>query len=1719
MDCKSRGLRTFALGLALASLMLPSIWSSPALAVNLSGAEMTDYIAFPVTTLENVTPQVMLVMSRDHQYFFKAYNDYTDLNGNGELDITYNNDFSYYGYFDPDKCYTYTRRDFPDVSDLQHFRPDAFAVNHYCDTVGGEWSGNFLNWATMTRMDIVRKMIYGGKRIVDSALHTVLERAHLPTDAHSFAKYYNGTDIGRLTPFTSAAVPDGLTICNTTFATTGQSHTTDAPPLMRLARGNFALWAAGEVFQCNFREELTNSSFGRNGNIPLASGLPASPDSPSKTTDGLSFDGVSYDWQVHVRVCRNASLVDPATNNENCRLYPGSDRYKPSGLFQEFGENEQIHFGLFTGSYEKNISGGVLRKNIGPVDGEINFLTNGTFNLGNGGLIDTLDRLRIWGYRYNDRNAAARYFGSGSSDDCRFQQAAINEGQCASWGNPMAETYGEAVRYFAGLQPTPAFGAPNDSDYITGLQSQTWDDPLNDENFCAGLNTVVINSSLSSYDEDTAHFAGLTGSPDASALTNAVGAAESIDGNSFFVGRVGAKGLPGNDEFCTAKTVSGLGEVVGVCPEGPTIDGTYRIAGMAHHAHTEDIRADLEETQLITTYAVQLATNVPRLEVDVAPGTDTDGDGDPDNDADVTILPAYRLLTNDGGGTLVDFKVVQPTTEISREDGVAPEDKTWAIPQSGTGVYAASAMVQWEDSEQGGDFDKDMWGVISYRVDTTTSPAEVTVRTNAVEAATANPQLFGFVISGTTQDGFHAYSGIFNANFSDPLTGLPGCANCNAVVQNNATGTSGQRGPRQHTFTVGDTGGALLPDPLFLAAKYGGFEVDINDNGLPDLTEEFDSRDVTGRKVAGGDGIPDNFFFVNNPAALEERLRTVFNQVIERVASGTAASVVANEEKGTGATFQALYDPVKSDGDNEVRWIGTLHAIFVDEKSFLREDSNDNDILDDYQTDKVIEIFYDDDPNVRRSRLRRFESSSASEFEQSSAEEFELGELNPIWNAREELSATAAVSDLTAQRTYDTSARSGRFIFTWLDLDRDGLVDEAIDVQSADTVGEIVELTDAVIDNSNFHWLDVRDGTTMDDVEADKLVNWIRGEEQPGYRNRVVDYDGDGSTEQLLLGDIVNSTPTVVGTPQEDYDLASQDASYALFRQQYRDRRNVVYVGANDGMIHAFNGGFFNAQTNAFETSISGRTSHPLGSELWAYVPKNLLGHLQWLAREDYNHVYYADLKPVVFDAKIFPSDSTHPGGWGTVLVAGMRLGGGSDASGITLDTAGDGITDPPGADDVKTKSAYVIMDVTDPEEPPKLIAEIAPPGLDFTTSSPVAVPVGEALPTSNTTPPNKWYLMFGSGPDNLATVSSSKTARLFAYDLEELVDGNDGVVESGPFDGDGISGNGIGYADTGEADTFVGELSVAEQDVDMKSEVVYFGTVGAVFDPLDTSANRGSLYRLNINEDDSPSGWDDPFVLLDVEQPFATRAAITIDEQFRTWIIAGTGRLFTNADKASTEAQTLYGFIDQYSIPGNPGFDPGAASPAPLDHTAFEDTTDAITLTNGAVDLNGNGTQETTYDAYAADVAAAGGWKFDYRDAVGTDVPAERQVTNPTLSFGIATVTLFTPSTELCGSEGESRLLGRAFNSGLVLPSGIFGTDTCAESLNCPDGVSEAIGSIDLGAGLASSPSIHIGTQEVPGQVTVFVQGSTGEIDREQAMTMGGVRNGEISWQEFRAE
>ena len=1725
----------FIQGLALSLSVVPALWAPVGQAANLSGALMSTFASSPIEIVQTVPPIVMLTMSMDHQYFFKAYNDFTDLKGDGKVERTYDDTFNYYGYFHAHRCYRYT----DGTTSFAAVGVAAGTNKHYCDgTSSNAWSGNFLNWATMTRMDIVRKILYGGYRSTDTAANTTLERAHLPTDAHSFVKYYNGPDLALLTPFDTVKTDttnggnengiddadEGISICNTSYKSSGSSQGTtdttpsvlpDPAPMMRVVRKNYALWAAHERYQCRYEDENNQDSSHTNSNQPAASGIKASAARPPRT-DTLKTPGDASDHIVRVQVCQPGSF-DSNDNLENCKAY-GSN-LKPEGLLQRYGLDGQIQFGLITGSYAKNISGGVLRKKVGALTDEVN-IADGTFIAKTGtqpGIIRTLNAVRIYGYNY----ANGVYFGGGSGDNCPFQLTDIVEGDCRSWGNPMSEIYLEALRYFtlsgASRAPTAAFNA-DDTGSINGLVQDSWTtDPLGNNNECASLNAVVFNASVDSYDDNQTD--GLDGifTQTAKAATKAVGDGEGITGHQFFIGRTGAN----TNEICTAKQINDLGDAFGICPEAPTVRGSYHMAGLAYYAHTHDIRPTLTGEQKVRTFGVTLATSTPIIDVPI--GTVAAAT------KHVRILPAYRLRkggnnlnealnnpTQDGAGQLVDFKIITPHTEVASAASTTP--------QTGTGHFFGKVYINWEDSEQGGDYDQDMWGVIEYRVNTNVSPATITVKTNGISASGGGAQqLFGYVLSGTNIDGFHAHNGFLGANFTDP-TGVLGCTNCQMSNFGGAP-PPGQTGARSVTYTVSDTPSAgILETPLFYAAKWGGFD-DIDGDNTPNLQAEFDTKDIHGDVVAGGDGIPDNYFFVTNPSALEESLSTIFNTILERVSSGTSAAVVASDQQGNGAIFQAVYDPSKKDATaarNEVKWIGTLDALWVDSAGLLREDLGTKGKLDDYQTDQVVDIFYDE--TARRARIRRHTSSDPAKFVDSGTSLAELSDLNTIWNARD---ALADLDDATiaTQRAYTSRADTGRHILTWIDTNTDGVPNN----------GEVINFVSTNIDPSNFRWLDM---PTV--AEAQALVDWTRGKNagMTQFRARKLDYAGDGITtahgfdEIMRLGDIVHSNPKSVSVPTQAYDVFDNDASYTPFFTKYRNRRQVVYVGANDGMIHAFNAGFFDPVAKEFKLSPHGEVDHPLGTELWAYVPKNLLPQLQWTARKDYSHVFYIDNSIRTFEAKIFdPADPDHPNGWGTVLVAAMSLGGGSDATGITIDTQGDGLgaanTDNNTRDDVKTKSAVVIMDVTNPEVPPKLLAELTPPNLQFTTSNPALV----SIATPNANNPNKWFLVVGSGPTDLGSISyvsgtppNQRFASLFVYDLSKLNLGLDDVAAS--------ELNGLQRTmPLTTPNVFIGDLVDADFNFNLRTDAVYFGTVGASSD--DNAANQGSLFRLSVGEAADPAAWLDPFQLVsNLNQPFGSAPTLAFDAHLRRWVVAASGRYLTTGDRTTVRKQKLIGVIDKN--PDGAGGVPAAPFSPQADLDSLIDVSNARVFSDGGVALDGSTTTTTTFKDLGNSILAVGGWQRNFTLATGS--PAERGVRGVSVAGGIAFLPGFTPSSALCNSDGSTVQYGLSFTTGTGIPSGVFDQIPCSscshgrvESPPNPykhtgpgDTAADWALRRDVGLGGASNVVLHAGGgggggDSSHGTADIYTSYSTAAISAIKARLGRPTLDGEISWREHR--
>ena len=827
----------------------------------------------PYLTEIKGAPMVMLNMSKDHQLFFKAYNEYSDLDGDGIIETQYKHSYKYYGYFDNQRCYQYN------TSSNRYIPTRKVDATGYCNYSGGsaEWNGNFMNWGTMTRADVVRRILYGGFRstddsIVSGASLTVLERAHLPTDAHAFAKYYASADINKLTPFSNTEI----TMCNASFSYS------DAPSIF-VAGGNHALWGANERWQCYWRETKNAA----NGNVPALTGLNASDRNPQRSVSALGTGYAPGSYTARVEVCK-AGLPGGFTADEGsrCKLYPLGN-YKPIGMLQKYGERNEAAFGLITGSFDKNVSGGVLRKNVASFTDEVD-IDDGQFKTlpsGTNGIVSTLNKLKVFGYNYSD----GTYLADGAG--CNFQQIGLVDGQCASWGNPIGEMYLESLRYLAGSTANPNFIAPVAiKDTALGLTITSWSDPFDvstvatfGDRVCRRSSVLNFNASVTSFDSDAwsgaSSISGLT-TATVDLYTNQIGAAEGLygAGKLWSVGRNGTD----NNGFCSGKTITSTGttsfaNITGICPEAPTQFGGYKMAGAALYAHTNAIRSDIpipaSNTRAfkVDTYSIALATGTPRIKIPVP--------GQPGKF--VFLSPSYRLdrLTG-GGGTLVDFKVINQT------------------------ATAGKYFINWEDSEQGGDFDQDVIGILEYSVNTSTK--EISVTTYAAAQATANPQGFGYSISGTSdKDGVHFHSGILGFNYTDsktitvtPITNVNpsgGCNNCQ-VAQTATTAV----------YTMVGLTGENLKDPLWYAAKYGGFDRDKTTTytlGAQLPNDAWDSKSSDGS--TGADGVPDNYFLAVDPSELEKSLDQVFSTILK--AGGAAPAATSARTDAGGYAYQSSH--------------------------------------------------------------------------------------------------------------------------------------------------------------------------------------------------------------------------------------------------------------------------------------------------------------------------------------------------------------------------------------------------------------------------------------------------------------------------------------------------------------------------------------------------------------------------------------------------------------------------------------------------------------------------------------------------------------------------------------------------------------------------------------------------------------------------------------------
>jgi type IV pilus assembly protein PilY1 len=231
----------------------------------------------------------------------------------------------------------------------------------------------------------------------------------------------------------------------------------------------------------------------------------------------------------------------------------------------------------------------------------------------------------------------------------------------------------------------------------------------------------------------------------------------------------------------------------------------------------------------------------------------------------------------------------------------------------------------------------------------------------------------------------------------------------------------------------------------------------------------------------------------------------------------------------------------------------------------------------------------------------------------------------------------------------------------------------------------------------------------------------------------------------------------------------------------------------------------------------------------------------------EYQHKYYVDLKPRVFDVQIFestPDSLGHVDGWGTILVVGMRFGGARTLAQDIIDEISPLAAQLPesgGTDNRVFTSAYVVLDITDPENPPRLLGELtydpaSSVDLAYTTMVPAAVPIKTADDGSD------WYLVLGSGPTDITGVSD-QTAKAAVFPLSEF----DALTPAAfripapttpPSYSSSVAGS---FELSASPNGFVSDAVTVDYDLDAlyQADVVYFGTIEG-----DWGAWDGQMYR-----------------------------------------------------------------------------------------------------------------------------------------------------------------------------------------------------------------------------------------------------------------------------------
>lgn len=395
-------------------------------------------------------------------------------------------------------------------------------------------------------------------------------------------------------------------------------------------------------------------------------------------------------------------------------------------------------------------------------------------------------------------------------------------------------------------------------------------------------------------------------------------------------------------------------------------------------------------------------------------------------------------------------------------------------------------------------------------------------------------------------------------------------------------------------------------------------------------------------------------------------------------------------------------------------------------------------------------------------------------------------------------------------------------------------------------------------------------GETTDINDSTKYLNYLRGDRSNEAASTVTGSSRAYRTREALLGDIVGSRAKPIGAPS--FQLADGlNPGYDAFKTLYKNRATVVYVGANDGILHAFNG------------AMSGAGA---GTEIFGYIPNALFAGpsspsapavdgLAVLGNTDMDHHFLVNATPGNFDVDFTRTynGSTVGSGtpdWHSILVGGLGKGG---RAYYALD-----ITNPAAITAASAASRETVA-------ASKVLWEFTDSRMGFTYGEPVFVKTRKygwtvILPSGYNNPDGSGYIFFVN-PRNGALLEAVSTRTA-----------------------------------SNTVDTGLAHINAYVLDyTDGYADAVYGGDL------------NGNLWRFDIS---ATSGtYPDPIVMARLTdsggaaQPVTSRPLAELHPKTKSRVVlVGTGKLLSQDDRSSTQEQTFYAIKDGNAVRFNAASD-----------------------------------------------------------------------------------------------------------------------------------------------------------------------------------------------------